>query len=464
MDKSRKLLIDAHQEWLGFVRPLGLVVAPSVLVDRQAIVDRNVRPRHGAFLELLAGEGENARVHDPRAVLTGFLGWRDEDLVGGDDLPEQFDRVLPELGVRLRADCAVPELDPLPDAPSFQMLVKVEPAGTDLDAIPKSAADGWHATESERFDRLLREAKLPIGLLLTDRVARLIYAPYGESSGHLTFRFADMATVAGRPILAAFEMLLSDQRLFTLPREARLPALLAESRKNQAEVSKRLGEQVQDALYELLHGFNTASSRAADPIVLADLARRDPEHLYGGLVACMMRLVFVLYAEDRGLMPDHEVYAQHYGLGGLFERLRADAALNPDTMDARFGAYAGLLSLWRLIHKGGGHGSLRFTGRRGRLFDPDVYPFLEGRGENQDGTLPLVPDGTIWRVLEKLMVLDGERLSYLALDVEQIGSVYERIMGFTVRVLPGHAVAVLPKKSKPAAARRRSSTSTSSST
>ena len=108
MDKSRKLLIDAHQDWLGFVRPLGLVVAPSVLVDRQAIVDRNVRPRHGAFLELLVGEGENARVRDPRAVLTGFLGWRDEDLVGGDDLPEQFDRVLPELGVRLSADSAVP--------------------------------------------------------------------------------------------------------------------------------------------------------------------------------------------------------------------------------------------------------------------------------------------------------------------------------------------------------------------
>ncbi len=222
-------------------------------------------PRHGAFLELLEGEGENARVRDPRAILTGFLGWREEDLVGGDDLPEQFDHALPELGVRLSADYAVPELDPLPDGPPFQMLVKLEPAGTDLDANPENAADGWHASASARFDRLLREAELPIGVLLTDRVARLIYAPRGETSGHLTFRFAEMATVAGRPILAAFEMLLSDQRLFTLPRKARLPALLAESRKNQAEVSKRLGEQVQDALYELLHGFNTASSRAAGP-------------------------------------------------------------------------------------------------------------------------------------------------------------------------------------------------------
>ncbi len=41
-----------------------------------------------------------------------------------------------------------------------------------------------------------------------------------------------------------------------------------------------------------------------------------------------------------------------------------------------------------------------------------------------------MPDGTIYRALEKLLVLDGERISYRALDVEQIGSVYETMMGF----------------------------------
>ena len=34
-----------------------------------------------------------------------------------------------------------------------------------------------------------------------------------------------------------------------------------------------------------------------------------------------MRLVFVLYAEDRDLMPQDPVYEQNYGLRGLFERL-----------------------------------------------------------------------------------------------------------------------------------------------
>jgi hypothetical protein len=43
------------------------------------------------------------------------------------------------------------------------------------------------------------------------------------------------------------------------------------------------------------------------------------------------------------------------------------------------------------------------------------------------GVRPEVPpdesDGTVWRVLERLLVLDGERLSYRTLDVEEIGSV-----------------------------------------
>jgi very-short-patch-repair endonuclease len=48
-------------------------------------------------------------------------------------------------------------------------------------------------------------------------------------------------------------------------------------------------------------------------------------------------------------------------------------------------------------------------------------------------------------VLENLLMLDGERLSYRSLDVEQIGSVYEAIMGFEVQVAQGLSIAVRPK-------------------
>ena len=60
--------------------------------------------------------------------------------------------------------------------------------------------------------------------------------------------------------------------------------------------------------------------------------------------------------------------------------------------------------------------------------------------------IPRVSDGVIFRVLNNLLILDGERLSYRTLDVEQIGSVYEAIMGFNLEVARGPSIAIKPKK------------------
>ena len=115
-------------------------------------------------------------------------------------------------------------------------------------------------------------------------------------------------------------------------------------------------------------------------------------------------------------------------------------------MDQRFGAWAQLLSLFRLIHGGGGHAGLSFVARKGGLFDPGRFPFLEGRAPDGGSEIPMVPDATVWKVLRSLMVLDGERLSYRTLDVEQIGSVYEAIMGFRIETTTGRSIAVRSPK------------------
>ena len=44
------------------------------------------------------------------------------------------------------------------------------------------------------------------------------------------------------------------------------------------------------------------------------------------------------------------------------------------------------------------------------------------------------------------MLLDGERISYRTLAVEQIGSVYEAIMGFELHVASGPSIAIKPVK------------------
>jgi hypothetical protein len=168
------------------------------------------------------------------------------------------------------------------------------------------------------------------------------------------------------------------------------------------------------------------------------------------MLTVLLRLVFILYAEERGMLPEDEIYQRNYSLIGLFERLREDDARFHDTMDHRFSAWPQVLTLYRLIYDGGEHGKLRLPARHGRLFDPDAYPFLEGRPLDSRRVIgeriepPKIADGVVYRVLDKLLILDGERLSYRALDVEQIGSVYEAMMGFELNVARGPSIGLRP--------------------
>jgi hypothetical protein len=186
---------------------------------------------------------------------------------------------------------------------------------------------------------------------------------------------------------------------------------------------------------------------AAEPDRIAELARTQPGHVYEALLAVLMRLVFLLYAEDRDLVPSRAdaesraFYDQGYGVRALHRKLLDDQARSPDTVDERRGAWGRLLALFRLVHQGDGTGWMR--GRGGKLFNPSTFPFLMGQTCPTDpARVPPVTDGCVLRVLDRLMVLGGERLSYRALDVEQIGSVYETVMGFTVAPAPGASIAI----------------------
>ena len=247
-------------------------------------------------------------------------------------------------------------------------------------------------------------------------------------------------------------MLLGADRLFSLAPHRRLPRILAESRKYQNQVSTQLAEQVLAALYELVRGFQAADSARKDDL-LRDVLRDVPNDIYAGLLRVLLRLVFLLYAEDRSLLSSSAVYTEYYSVLGLFDHLRADAGRYPDTMDSRYGAWAQLLTLFRLIHDGGRQADFVLLARKGYLFDPDQYPFLEGRApgsKREPGVtiaVPRVSDGVVWRILQNLLILNGERLSYRTLDVEQIGSVYETMMGFGMEVARGRSIAIRPGKS-----------------
>jgi hypothetical protein len=444
--------IRDHQTWLNYLQPDGLVVSPAALVDAQVLLPHNallLQERFLPFVEefTLEGDREGFTIKDFVAFCRDFLEWPDDCLFGGiheRSIPESLIVSLPELGLTLSPSLAFRDPNPKDAEKPWLLLVQNLPLGTDLDAHQAEDERGWKASHSRRFERLLRETKVPIGLLSNGTHIRLTYAPRGENSGSNTFPVAAMTEVAGRSILAAFHLLLDRYRLLAAPTDVRLPALLARSREYQSRVSAALAQQVLDSLYELQRGFQAANERTGGELLRSVLSQH-PDDVYAGLLTVLMRLVFLLFAEDRGLMPTSELYVRNYSIHGLFERLRSDNEHYPDTMDQRYGAWAQLLAVFRSVYHGSRHPQLHMPARHGHLFDPNRFPFLDGH-TTTDARVPLVSDGTIFRILEKLLILGGERLSYRALDVEEIGSVYQTVMGFRLELASGPSIAILGKR------------------
>lgn len=452
-----------HQAWLGMVQPTeGLVVSVPVLVDAECMQKQppELQEKLLAHCVRATPAKRSTTATDPGALRIGDLGALFADLLGltpdlfdrEGALPEHVALYVPEGGQTIRPTMALRAVD----GEGYVALVWQLPDGLALDK-PETATGTWEYPPSAKLDRLLRHARVPIGILTNAEEIRLVYAPHGESSGSITFRLADMATVGGRPILDAMVMLLSATRFFGVAKERQLPAILAQSRMRQANVTSELANQVFEGLEALLRGFENAADRDRTSQLREALERGD-DHVYAGLLTVLLRLVFVLYAEDRGLLPtSHAFYSRELSVLALFEELVRDQGAYPDAMSRRFGAWGRLVALFRAIYLGVSHADLRMPPKRGELFDPNTYPFLEGWGpagsapvrhaESRAAVeIPSVDDATVLTVLDKLIVFEGQRLSYRALDVEQIGSVYEALMGYHVLRVVSPSVCMRPNR------------------
>ncbi len=108
-----------------------------------------------------------ARSYNLADFLCGFLEWRKEYLAGldGIPIPDELSVPLPEFGETLTPTFALKNPKPADGEQPWLILIKQLPNGTDLDAAHSGQDERWSASASRRFERLLRETRIPIGLI-----------------------------------------------------------------------------------------------------------------------------------------------------------------------------------------------------------------------------------------------------------------------------------------------------------
>ncbi|EMP7137517.1 TPA: ATP phosphoribosyltransferase regulatory subunit [Serratia marcescens] len=432
-------MASIHDDWLSLIDISGPFLAVPVLKDAfpqgleelDAAKRKRLRQAYDEWREALEQEDPQfSKLHFAwiEEVLSRGLEF-DEDgkgdvLKGADWCAANLNTFLPDHGVALSPNLAIVD-EQCANKPL--MLIHSYAHDIDLDATLK--IDGWAATPTDRMIQLCRSRECRLGLVTNGERWMLVDAPVGAVTSFASWyaRLWNQEPIT----LQAFVHLLGIRRFFVNKSE-QLPALFDSSLKYQDEVTDALGEQVRRAVEVLIQSLDKADQDRNREL----LYNVKESELYEAALTVMMRLVFLLSAEERGLLLlGDERYEANYALSTLRMQLRK---VPEEILERRWDAWSRLLAIFRAVFCGVEHESLRLPALGSSLFDPDHFPFLEGRAKDSswrtDTAKPLPIDNrTVLLLLEAIQQFQGRTLSYRALDVEQIGYVYEGLLERTVR-------------------------------
>jgi hypothetical protein len=232
-------------------------------------------------------------------------------------------------------------------------------------------------------------------------------------------RFLEFDLCLAMEDAGAFQLLWALLRPQALARSSRSLALLDQI----VGACDTHGGSVREALQ---HGVRHALASLATALARAD--RHTPgaaaADIVGQALTIIYRLLFLLFAEARALVPVwHPIYRDSYSVGALHALA---GQRNPR------GLWPAVQAISRLAHDGCATDDLSVTAFNGQLFSPEHTPL----GERLS-----ISSAVISEVLDALMTTparrgngaDGrgrERITYADLGVEQLGTVYERVLDY----------------------------------
>ena len=249
------------------------------------------------------------------------------------------------------------------------------------------------------------------------------------------------------PQVDALRTLLQPKLWTPASKDAASPLLQAirDTRKGQAELSETLGERVREAVEVLIQGHGEALKEQCSDV--------DPADIYRAACRVAMRLVVILFAEARDLLPrDNPVYHASYGLNGLIERLHS--AAGGHALSRRFSAWPQVQALFTLVHDGSHLPQMPVKDYGGELFKP-------GSAESADGLSralavfetaclkhDVLPDDDVRRMLERMTltrvrIRQGRGGTWVTVPVDfsdlssdYIGILYEGLLDYELKTAP----------------------------
>lgn len=429
-----------HAEWLSLVEASGPFISLQVLLEvfatgldaHDADLFRSLRAAYEEWLDYRS----DPAIHRAWVnwVLTEQLEIPEEVLLSGQRVPPGLQVTFSEHQLTLRPDWVVVD----PDSQKPLLLVQMVPPEQGLEKTYRGSR--WKSSPATGMMELLHATDVRLGLLTNGEQWMLVNAPKGESAGFISW-YANL-WLEEKLTLRAFRSLLGVRRFLAVDAGETLEDLLVRSQDAQQEVTDQLGYQVRKAVEVLVQSIDRIDQDRQRTLLegLPETA------LYQAALTVMMRLVFLFSAEERGLLLlGDPLYDQFYAVSTLRSQLRelADQA-GEELLEHRYDAWVRLLATFRAVYGGIHHDALQLPAYGGQLFDPDRFAFLEGRPAGSDWReIPAAPipinNRTVLHLLEALQLLqikvgstvEPRKLSFRALDIEQIGHVYEGLLDHT---------------------------------
>ena len=346
--------------------------------------------------------------------LLELLGWTDDlpqqTSSGGEDIPDLL--LFADAQAKTRAGSqASPYLEALAVAELKRFRRPLDARGTGKGtqaSSPHAQILRYLATAESATDGHLRWGILTNGAVwrLYDQKTRPRATAFYEAD------LQALLTADDQDGLRAFHLLFRRSAFLRRPGAAAtfLETALDEGRRYEQRVAQSLAGVVFERVFPSLVQ------------ALADASDQPMPRIREAALIFLYRLLFVLYAEDRGLLPVNDSRYDDYGLR---KRVRDDVAQRVARQDTFSGAassyYDHLDTLFRLIDQG--DPSIGLPPYNGGLFTADAAPLL-----NQ----VRLPDDVIADVVHDLSHTQTEGqpgyVNYRDMSVQQLGSIYERLL------------------------------------